>query len=87
MTDPSANCEGVTLTGADALAALSSWPAGVPLPKIQIRGFVRDAQGRIFINRDEDMQHIHPDDWLLLSEDERDYLVNKHGEHNKPKGV
>lgn len=88
MSDPSANAEGVTLYGADAERALSAWPAGLPPPKICMRAIVRDRHGKVFINRDEDMRHIHPDDWLnVLTEEDRQYLINKHGEHNKPTGV
>lgn len=62
--------------------------ASVPPGVLKMRGIVRDRQGKVFINNDEDMQHIHPDDWLnALSEDDRQYLISKHGEHNKPKGV
>lgn len=91
MSDPSFGCDEITFTGADAIEklnhALESWPAGMPPPKIRARGFTFDKNGHVFYSRDEDMRLTHPDDWLSLSEDERDYLMNKHGPHNRPIGV
>lgn len=74
MSDPSAN--------------LDVFADGVPLPKIQMYCVVRDRHGMVYIHNDEDMRHIPLKEWFQdLTEADRQYLIDKHGEHNKPVGA
>lgn len=80
--------DGTELTGHDALNALQEYGNSLPDVIVEMRGFVRDSDGNIVITNDEDMKNIHPDDWNnAMSEADRQYLIAKHGEHNKPEGV
>lgn len=71
-----------------AAVMLETWPEGVPLPEISIYCVVRDANGMVYVHNDEDLKHIPLKEWLEdLTEEDRQYLINKHGEHNKPIGA
>lgn len=57
-------------------------------PQYAIYGVVRDSNGMPYVHNDEDLRLIPIDVWNnIFTEDERQYLLKKHGPHNRPMGA